>query len=365
MKKMILLMLLACNLMPNIQDGKLTLGSNQVMAQMMGEEQEVTVCSGGIQTYDQGTSNGIHSWLECAHSTVDCTTGEVLSENDCVLNSEIVPPPPGDGDEGGDGDNPGDGDGPGGGGGNPCTTCSPTGGTCPCITYPAGRPSNGLLRNIDGTMIRSVGYQSAAFVPYLPGGVITGISLQSRYDWIYAPDGTQLMVQTVTDAKQGLNSIPFDNFAFNCLGWALTDGKYIIDAVADIVTINKLLGIPNVTSAISSNTITVDQNCTGIAVGQILLILGTTNQYVHAAIYEGNGMYSTKNGMGMGTTGVEHMTLQQIKNIYYTTGAGGSQSAFINAPGKVSSSSTIGVGNNGFGDQNTITAATQSNCACP
>jgi len=137
----------------------------------------------------------------------------------------------------------------------------------------------------------------------------------------------------------------------------------VLDAASDSTTINKLLGIPSVDDGIANNKITLDESCTNIAVGQVLLILDNNNRYVHAAIYEGNGIFSTKNGQGDGSTGVEHMSLQQIKDIYYNWG--GVKSAFIDSPTKTASTSGLGanIGANGFASKTQITNAL-TNCAC-
>jgi len=106
----------------------------------------------------------------------------------------------------------------------PCNTCAcgntnecppPPPHSCPCVKYENSAPANGLVRNINGDIIRNVEYASSVFEPYTN---MPGTSLQYRYDEIYAADGTSLQVRTVVGAKRLGTAVPYENFASNCLG---------------------------------------------------------------------------------------------------------------------------------------------------
>ncbi|MDQ0966727.1 hypothetical protein QFZ20_002130 [Flavobacterium sp. W4I14] len=244
-----------------------------------------------------------------------------------------------------------------------CTVCDPTYSLydpvacdCPCLKK-ALEAMGGLMRNYNGDIIKEIG-TGTGYGPYPEGAPLMNITI--RQDFIYTPDGHRYPVETVlsaTDINTGLplSSQAIENLGYNCLGYALADGEYIVDS-NNTNFVNSLLGVTDIATAIGNSTF--QSNFANIQSGQILLVLnGSSTGYVHAAVYDANGYYFTKNGMGTGNEGTEHMTLAQIQAIYSGV------YMFTNAPGKISLTSNIGSNTDGKSTYNAILNAL-NNCDC-
>jgi hypothetical protein len=241
---------------------------------------------------------------------------------------------------------------------------------CPCLKNLTSTPTGGLLRNYDGTIIRSVvGTQDELYLP--------GLTLHEEWDKVYSSNGTPMDVLTVTGYTLAPGySLPLDfsvdNLGYNCLGWALADGQYLVGANWTS-TVDTMLGITSISDGITSGAITMDNNATSIQPGQILLgfhydSASNTYVYEHAAINTGSDMYSTKNGMGLGTVGVENQNLATIKGIYENATTMGvnvvNRWGYINAPSETNSTSNLGINTDGVVSAADIAAAKANGCNC-
>jgi hypothetical protein len=164
------------------------------------------------------------------------------------------------------------------------------------------------------------------------------------------------VITSVIDISTGLpDPAAQADLTFNCLGWAVGDGDFIIDA-GNTAEINAILGINSVSSAISSGTFS--NNFSNIQQDDVLILLDGNGNYVHAAIYQGSGIYISKNGMGDGQTGTTSETLQSLEALYGTTNA-----YWIKPPPESNTPSNLGGASSGDTTLGALSNA-MGNCKC-
>lgn len=227
---------------------------------------------------------------------------------------------------------------------------------CPCLTNLSSTPRGGIIRNKFENILYS-----------LSTSVYGRLGYPSNYNYTYSnsaswiSDGSQISLIHVDGLTIDGEETDFHNYSYNCLGWVLTEGQFIFntDRTADI---DGALGISSVSEAISAGIIKMSETCEGIQPGQILLLFDETNHYIHAAIYEGGGLYSTKNGLGLGE-GVQHWTLSQIQALYYDPDSGAVKTGYINAPPRLINTSSLGIDTGGLITASEYEGAV-SNCVC-
>jgi hypothetical protein len=217
-------------------------------------------------------------------------------------------------------------------------------------------PEGGILRNKKGNILFAPGSPKNDRLGYPP-------NYQFRYSdaltWL--SDGKPISLIHIEGLTIDGIETDFQSYSYNCLGWVLADGRFVF-YTSQTKDVNGALGITGVNEAISSGIIILSETCEGIQPGQVLLLFDETNHYIHAAVYEGNGLYSTKNGLGLGE-GVQYWTLQQIQAYYYTYDSGAVKSGYMNAPPGRISESSLGVDTNGLITVTDYSAAT-TNCTC-
>lgn len=227
---------------------------------------------------------------------------------------------------------------------------------CPCLLNLSSTPRGGIIRNNAGNIL------------YMVNGPVSGrLGYPFDYNFTYGngtawlSDGSPISAIHVEGLTISGEETDFQNYSYNCLGWVLT-GRQFVFYTNQTKEINGALGIPSVGEAISSGIIKMSETCEGIKPGQILLLFDETNHYIHTALYEGGGLYSTKNGMGSGE-GVQYWTLPQIKALYYSYDSGAVKAGYINAPPRLINSSSLGKDSDGLITVNEFTSAA-SNCKC-
>lgn len=227
---------------------------------------------------------------------------------------------------------------------------------CPCIENLSSTPRGGIIRNNAGNILYTVAGTGSGRIGY-----------PSAYKFTYAnsiswlSDGSPITSILIEGLTINGEEADFQNYSYNCLGWVLS-GRQFVYYTNQTKEINGALGISSVSEAIRTGIIKMSETCEGIRPGQILLLFDETNHYIHTAIYEGNGLYSTKNGMGQGES-VQYWTLSQIKTLYYSPEAGAVKAGYINAPPKLITSSSLGRDSVGLIDVNEFSNAI-GDCEC-
>ncbi|HPR13005.1 MAG TPA: hypothetical protein PLV06_11520 [Bacteroidales bacterium] len=227
---------------------------------------------------------------------------------------------------------------------------------CPCLTNLSSTPRGGILRNYAVKILHLLSGQTSGRLGY---PVQYNFTYSDALTWL--SDGSPVSLMQITGLSIDGEETDSRNYSYNCLGWVLTEGKFVF-STTQTKDVNGVLGISSVSDAVKSGLIKMSETCEGIQPGQICLLFDETNHYVHAAIYEGNGLYSTKNGLGLGE-GVQHWTLHQIQEMYYQADAGAVKTGYINAPPRLVSTSSLGIDTEGLISAEDFAAAVE-NCEC-
>ncbi len=213
-----------------------------------------------------------------------------------------------------------------------------------------GKKTSGLLRNSKNQII----YWEREINPgyYNDRGYGRGIMFEGNYCTVLTNSGNRidlLKIDDVTDYGQSLSKSAVANYSFNCHGWTLGGGQFIIDQQSQI---NAIFGISSADEAIKDGTFIMGDGLTNIQKGDILMIFNKDNKYIHSAIFDymnanGDCYFYTKNGNGNGQNGVEHMTLEQIKSIYCTKEQNGKFCGYAKPPLKKANETELGAETDG------------------